>query len=90
MGTPSGGQSWVTELGGQDPEALKLFIRKLLKDNHGDVTKTANAAGISRQFFWYTLRKYGMGKEPAQVRAELKTRFRLPPLSQVATWLQTG
>lgn len=42
-------------------EEENVFIRRILKQHHGNITKTAAALGMSRQNLQYRLRKLGIG-----------------------------
>lgn len=50
----------TTSLGSFMEETEKFYINKVLRQNKGNVTKTADVLGISRQSLQYRIRKYGL------------------------------
>jgi hypothetical protein len=73
---------YIGEVYASDPEEARLLILRTLHDCGGVTTATARALGISRPYLNHLLRWLGINKVPAQIRAQLTARFRLPPLGE--------
>lgn len=69
--------TWLGGLLQSTPDECKREIERGLSTYGGNVSKTARALGVSRPFFWYCLRKLGMGKVPAEQRRRWAERFKV-------------
>ena len=66
-----------------DQERIAL-LRKTLLETAGVVVAAARLLGISKPLLWYNLRKYGLDDVPANIREQMKKRYRLPPLPKMS------
>ena len=64
--------------GDESPEGRRRTILDALERECGCVTRAASRLSISRQTFWYHLRKLGMGRVPREIRARVRNTFVVP------------
>ncbi len=62
-----------------DPE-MRASVQIALEQAGGRVAEAARLLDMDRHALDFLLAKWGMRAEGARIRAELKERFRLPPL----------
>lgn len=48
------------------------YVRHVLRETGGNVTRAAHAIGMHRSVFWYHLRRLRMGDVPREIRAAVR------------------